>query len=149
MNKPILLVSEIDSQLSNNNLFGSEQISIGGYTTVRGFREQNIAGEKGFYWRNKLQFNLGSILPKTAISSNQHFNKTKIEPFIDFGYIRQNFNNNASSLSGTGLKTIYDNNYFSASLTMSWALQQSRLNSTKNKENKMIYFEVSTKCCFF
>ena len=55
LNRPIHLVSEIDSQMSNKTLFGSEQIAIGGYTTVRGFREQNNSGDSGFYWRNKLQ----------------------------------------------------------------------------------------------
>jgi hemolysin activation/secretion protein len=148
-NKPILLVSEIDSQISNKTLFGSEQISIGGYTTVRGFRERNIAGEKGFYWRNKLQFNLGSIMQKTALAPNHHLSRTKIEPFIDFGHIRQQSTNKSTSIAGTGFKTIYSNNYFSASLTMSWALQQSRLISNAPKENKMIYFEISTKCCLF
>jgi hemolysin activation/secretion protein len=149
LNKPISLISEIDSQITNKTLFGSEQIAIGGYTTVRGFRERNIAGENGFYWRNKLEFNLGSIIQKTVILSNENFYKTKIEPFIDFGYIRKQTDNNTASIAGTGLRISYSNKFFSASLTNSWALQQSRLTSSKLKENKMIYFEISTKCCLF
>jgi hemolysin activation/secretion protein len=149
LNKPVTLTSEFDSQLANKTLFGSEQISIGGYTTVRGFRERNIAGENGFYWRNKLEFNLGSILNKTSLTPNLHFNKINLEPFIDIGYIKRKINNDSASLSGIGFKTIYHHKYFNSSLTTSWALRQSRLINISTKENKMIYFEISTNCCFF
>lgn len=41
-------------QWTNVALFGSEQIYAGGMSTVRGFREGVIAGDRGAYWRNEL-----------------------------------------------------------------------------------------------
>ncbi len=149
LNRPIHLVSEIDSQMSNKTLFGSEQIAIGGYTTVRGFREQNNSGDSGFYWRNKLELNLGSIISKTPFQVNHHLNNTKIEPFIDYGYIRKKFDSKPASMSGIGFRTAYNHNNFSGSLTFAWALKQSRLATNYHKENKMIYFEIATRCCLF
>ncbi|WFU04560.1 ShlB/FhaC/HecB family hemolysin secretion/activation protein (plasmid) [Rhizobium sp. CB3171] len=49
---------EIDSlvtgQYSPDNLFGAEQISVGGYSTVRGTRETMLFGNNGFFVRNDL-----------------------------------------------------------------------------------------------
>jgi hypothetical protein len=50
-------------------------------------------------------------------------------------------------LAGAGLKTIFSSRYFNASLTYSWATNNSRLITSTVKENKLIYFEISTSCC--
>ncbi|MFM2200116.1 MAG: hypothetical protein RL769_169 [Pseudomonadota bacterium] len=148
LNKPIAIVSEIDTQIANKTLFGSEQFSIGGYTTVRGFRERNIAAENGFLNRNKIEFNIGSLANKLDINNN-YLNKTKIEPFVDYGYIRRNFNNKSSRIAGTGFKTSFNTKSFNASLTFSWALKQSKMAVSNYRENSMIYFEISGLCCNF
>jgi len=148
LSKPIVLVSEIDSQIANKTLFGSEQFSIGGYTTVRGFRERNIAADNGFFNRNKIEINLGSIANKLNINNN-YLNKTRIEPFIDYGYIRRNFNNRTSRIAGTGLKTSFNTKQFNASITFSWALKQSSMAVSNYRENSMIYFEINGLCCNF
>lgn len=46
--------SQVVGQYTNVALFGSEQIYAGGMSTVRGFREGVIAGDRGAYWRNEL-----------------------------------------------------------------------------------------------
>lgn len=46
--------SQVVGQWTNVALFGSEQIYAGGMSTVRGFREGVIAGDRGAYWRNEL-----------------------------------------------------------------------------------------------
>lgn len=46
--------SQVVGQWTNVALFGSEQIYAGGMSTVRGFREGIIAGDRGAYWRNEL-----------------------------------------------------------------------------------------------
>lgn len=47
--------SEFHGQYSNNRLYGSEYMSIGGRYTVRGFDgDQTLAAERGWYWRNTL-----------------------------------------------------------------------------------------------
>jgi hemolysin activation/secretion protein len=48
--------SSLQGQTSPDNLYGSEQISIGGLYTVRGFDGTSISGERGLYWRNELAF---------------------------------------------------------------------------------------------
>lgn len=45
-------------QFSDRTLYGPERIQIGGRSSVRGFHEDSIAGDKGFYVRNELGWNL-------------------------------------------------------------------------------------------
>ena len=92
---PILLSTEMDSQISKNTLFGSEQFSVGGYYSVRGFRENYLTGDSGYYFRNKANFNIGSlILPlinKENLGYLTHLNKFKLEPFYDYGHAQTRF----------------------------------------------------------
>jgi hemolysin activation/secretion protein len=140
---PILLSSEMDSQISKNTLFGSEQFSVGGYYSVRGFRENYITGDSGYYFRNKANFGLSSLLK----TEQAYLNKIAFEPFYDYGYVKTRYNGDSGRLSGAGIKTIFDGKYFSASLTYSWALNKSKLITATQKENKMLYFEISASCC--
>ena len=160
INAPVTLSTEMDSQISKNTLFGSEQFSVGGYYSVRGFRENFITGDHGYYFRNKASFNLGQILAPILtkkegykdnfISKNSyHLYKISMEPFYDYGYAKTKYNGQgeitSGRLSGAGLKTIFSSKYFDASLTYSWALQKSNLITSTDKENKMLYFELSAK----
>lgn len=45
-------------QFSDQTLFGPERIQIGGRSSVRGFQEDSITGDKGFYIRNEAGWNL-------------------------------------------------------------------------------------------
>lgn len=44
------------SQYSYSNLYGTEEISIGGPYSVRGFKKSGISGKRGFYTRNELSY---------------------------------------------------------------------------------------------
>lgn len=160
INAGVTLSTEIYSQISKNTLFGSEQLSVGGYYSVRGFRENFITGDHGYYLRHKASFNLGQILSPVLtkkegdkkddsfISKNSyHLYKISMEPFYDYGYAKTKYNGDSGRLSGAGLKTIFSNKYFDASLTYSWGLQKYNLITSTDKENKMLYFELSAKCC--
>ena len=48
-------------QLSPDHLFGSEQIAIGGHSSVRGVRESVLFGNRGFLTRNELIWRLPQI----------------------------------------------------------------------------------------
>lgn len=157
-NIPVTLSTEMDSQISKDTLFGSEQFSVGGYYSVRGFRENFITGDHGYYFRNKASFNLGQILSPiltkkeddkkddSFISKNSyHLYKISMEPFYDYGYAKTKYSGDSGRLSGAGLKTIFSSRYFDASLTYSLALQRSNLITSEDKENKMLYFELSAK----
>ena len=160
LNIPISFTTEMDSQFGKSNLFGSEQFSVGGYYSVRGFRENYITGDSGYSFRNKFNVNLGSILaPLFAKKSEEkptenfltknlsHLNKFSLEPFYDYGHARLKYNGDSGRMAGAGVKTIFSSKYFSASLTYSQALQKSKLITSPVKENKLIYFEVSASCC--
>lgn len=131
-NFPLTFSSEMDSQFAKETLFGSEQFSVGGYYSVRGFRENYINGDSGYYFRNKLGFNLKQF---------------RFEPFYDYGYIKNKYNGTDGRLAGAGLKSIFENRYFNAALTYSWAVNKSRLITSTEKENKLVYFEISASCC--
>ena len=153
---PLTFVSEATGQYAKQTLFGSEQISVGGYYSVRGFRENYINGDSGYYLRNKVNVNLGSlVVPFTKdnagfLSKNlAHFSKISFEPFYDYGYIKNKYVDQGADgrLSGAGLKTLFNSRYFTASLTYSWAASTSRLVTSTVKENKLVYFELSASCC--
>lgn len=43
-------------QKSEDVLFSPQRISIGGLSSVRGFKEQSLSGDSGGYWRNQLRW---------------------------------------------------------------------------------------------
>ena len=111
INAPVTLSTEMDSQISKNTLFGSEQFSVCGYYSVRGFRENFITGDHGYYFRNKASFNLGQILAPILtkkegdkdnfISKNSyHLYKISMEPFYDYGYAKTKYNGQWEITSG-------------------------------------------------
>ncbi len=151
---PINFSTDISGQYSRQTLYGSEQFSVGGYHSVRGFRENYINGDNGYYFRNKLNLNLGLFSSSFINDNNQkksnflikgieYLNKVALEPFYDYGYAKQNFSDEGAHgrLSGAGVKLIFNNNYINISITYSSVLSSSKL-ITSRKENKMIYFEV-------
>lgn len=144
LNTHITLTSEMDSQFAKETLFGTEQFSVGGYYSVRGFRETYISGDSGYYFRNKANFNVGSLVKKDNFT---FLNKLSLEPFYDYGYIQNKYDGSDGRLSGAGIRSIFSSNYFNASLTYSWALNKSSLISSTTKENKLLYFEISATCC--
>jgi hemolysin activation/secretion protein len=163
INSPLIFTSEMNAQYARQTLYGSEQFSVGGYYSVRGFRESYINGDSGYYFRNKIAFNLGSLIApfnKNHDEKNEkngnffdknlaHLHKFSLEPFYDYGFVKNKYVDNGASgrLAGAGLKTIFNSKYFNASLTYSFATNHSRLITTNVKENKMIYFEIATGCC--
>lgn len=48
--------SQLTGQRALDALYGTEQIGIGGLYSVRGFYENSLAGDHGFYWRNDVSF---------------------------------------------------------------------------------------------
>jgi hemolysin activation/secretion protein len=44
------------AQLTNDSLFGSDKISIGGVYSIRGFNKEGLSGNEGYYVRNELSY---------------------------------------------------------------------------------------------
>ncbi len=56
-NHPLRYVTTLHAQFTNDMLFYLDDLSIGSRYTVRGFDgETMLAAEKGFYWRNEMQW---------------------------------------------------------------------------------------------
>ena len=91
-NNPLIISSEFDSQYSRQTLYGSEQFSIGGYYSVRGFRENYLIGDHGYFVRNKLLVNVGDLVqlltPSNRKSNLINLNNFKLEPFFDYGWVK-------------------------------------------------------------
>lgn len=59
--QPFRYVTTMRGQFTNDRLYYVDDLTIGSRYTVRGFDgESQLAGERGFYWRNELQAPLGA-----------------------------------------------------------------------------------------
>ena len=54
-------LSSVYFQWSPDRLYGSERLTLGGETSVRGFKEQYISGDNGGYWRNEVNYSLFTL----------------------------------------------------------------------------------------
>lgn len=54
-------LSSIYFQWSPDRLYGSERLTLGGETSVRGFKEQYLSGDNGGYWRNEINASLFTL----------------------------------------------------------------------------------------
>jgi hemolysin activation/secretion protein len=54
-------LTSVYGQWSPDRLYGSERLTIGGESSVRGFKEQYLSGDKGGYWRNELNYTLFTL----------------------------------------------------------------------------------------
>ena len=48
--------SLVNGQHSEDVLYSPQRISVGGLSSVRGFKEQSLSGDTGAYWRNQLRW---------------------------------------------------------------------------------------------
>ncbi|MFM7620176.1 MAG: ShlB/FhaC/HecB family hemolysin secretion/activation protein [Alphaproteobacteria bacterium] len=143
-----LFNSEIDLQKSRVTLYSMEQFSIGGYYSVRGFKDYSISGDSGYFWRNKLSFNFNNFknfyTSKQSFDSINFINKATLEGFFDYGYVRNNYSwyKADGRLSGAGLKLIYNSKNFNYSLTSAYQLTQPFRTSSDKQKNNVINFEI-------
>jgi hemolysin activation/secretion protein len=56
--------SLVSGQYSEDVLFGPQRISLGGLASVRGFKEQSLSGDSGFYWRSNLRWRKAVLQPQ-------------------------------------------------------------------------------------
>lgn len=56
-------------QWSPDRLYGSERLTLGGESSVRGFKEQYLSGDNGGYWRNELGYSLFTLPVTGAVNA--------------------------------------------------------------------------------
>lgn len=101
-------------QTAQTRLYGSEQISIGGRYTVRGYDGDNIlSADKGWYWRNEVEINI----PQTPLSAYAG---------LDHGEIRGGGSETqpARQLTGTVLGIRGEYKKLSLDAFVGWALRK-------------------------
>jgi hemolysin activation/secretion protein len=87
--QPISLTSRLIGQYADDVLYGSEALLVGGIYTVRGFSQNSLSGERGFYWRNDISipFNISpfngygvSLRPYLGVDYGRVSNNSKNVP---------------------------------------------------------------------
>jgi hemolysin activation/secretion protein len=111
---PLEWRSQWQFQHSDDLLYASEQLSLGGQYTVRGFAEQSVQGTSGFFTRNSLN----TIRPGRLDSAG--FWQPSIA--LDYGQLRS-----GESLSGASLGLSYTGNQLQLQLEIGKALRTSAL----------------------
>ena len=139
-----------DSQYSEDRLFPSEQMSIGGRYTVRGFEESSISADNGYYIKNDLTVNSFQIMPKIIKESfaGSFLQKINVGTFYDYGYVRNKILNDVADegyMSGAGVKLNYGGEYFKVDLTYSKGLHSPQF--LRNiyhtaEDNESVYLDV-------
>lgn len=103
-------------QWSNDTLYSSERLSIGGEYSVRGFKGASLSGDEGYYWRNDLTYQigrwsyLGAVTAKLALDTGS-IAKDSADQF------------ERGSLLGTSLTLANRHVYYSSSFSLGFPLE--------------------------
>lgn len=161
---PLNYLFTLNSQLSQDTLYGTEKTSVGGRYSVRGFDENSISGDSGYHTRNDLKINVLSLLPtkllnskfltagqKNNLSVANLLSKIHLTIFYDYGYVRnKNIISDAGEgyMSGSGAKLDYSGKYLDWDLTFSKGLHSPKFIQNiydQQKDEESVYFNVSAK----
>gem|GEM_PF-6346680 len=113
-NTPFQWRLQASGKYSKDRLYGSEQLSIGGNSSVRGFVESLYSGECGGYIRNELCYRFQSC----KLGSNELF------AGYDVGRIfRNHTTRDVGTLSGFSCGWRFSRDHFNAEVALSKALQ--------------------------
>jgi hemolysin activation/secretion protein len=115
--KDWLFRSSIHGQYASTGLYSSEQIYLGGDTTVRGFTESPIVGDKAVIWRNDSSFGFYPLpfdLP------------FRMEPyiFLDYGRTKQFIIGDWQQISGGGVGSRLFGKTLRAEATVGWPIKK-------------------------
>ncbi|MFE8149891.1 ShlB/FhaC/HecB family hemolysin secretion/activation protein [Brenneria goodwinii] len=102
-------------QYSAQALYGSEQVTLGGESSVRGFKEQYLSGDRGGYWRNEINWR-PSVLPLLG--------ELTLTAALDGGHLfsHQGDSESAGTLWGAAVGAGVANRYLSQQITVGWPL---------------------------
>ncbi|MEF1282702.1 ShlB/FhaC/HecB family hemolysin secretion/activation protein [Vibrio sp. M250220] len=126
------LSSTLFGQWSNDTLYGSERLSIGGEYSVRGFKGTSISGDEGYYWRNDLNYRLGQFSYIGLVSTQLALDTGTIVEDSQDAFER-------GSLFGSSLSLKTQAQYVSSSLTFGFPIEApSRL----HVDDYVVYYRV-------
>ncbi|QEY58324.1 ShlB/FhaC/HecB family hemolysin secretion/activation protein [Pseudomonas sp. C27(2019)] len=129
--------SVFSAQRSEDVLFSPQRFSLGGLYSIRGFKEQTVTGDSGFYLRNQLRW----TRPVTLEWLRPVVQEYSLTAAYDMGAIRGDTYNDEQSgrLASHAFELSARGQHLAASITAAQTL--SRPNAIKRKE-RPIYFRV-------
>ncbi|CDG98385.1 ShlB/FhaC/HecB family hemolysin secretion/activation protein [Xenorhabdus bovienii] len=107
----IYYLTSVYGQYSPNNLYASERLSLGGQYSIRGFKEQNLVGNLGGYWRNEINWKIVQISKLGELS---------LKSSLDTGWIKkeEKRSSDGGKLTGTSLGLSLNNAISNHSFTI-------------------------------
>jgi len=101
--------SQASGQYGIVPLYGSEQLTVGGFYTVRGFNLNTVSGDRGIYIRNEIT----TTLPQQPLG-------IQIRPFVgyDYGRIEQYKTTPEGELAGIATGLRFSGNHLSGELSV-------------------------------
>ncbi len=116
------------AQIASENLLGSEQMGLGGYSSVRGYEEREANGDEGFFWSHELRtppMPIGKWLGQPKWKDS-----LQVLGFWDYGQVEQRYllagQDEHIILSSAGVGCRYNfNQYLSFRFDFGWQLTDS------------------------
>ena len=135
-NTPFTFQNVIDAQYTWQDVYSQNRFMLGGFYSIRGFRDVSIYGSRGILMRNDIDFALGDYISNkdiVKILTQSGKNSLTLGAFFDIGTISSNMARNTSTsirgiscnngvLAGAGYKAGYKSKNFQASLTVAYSL---------------------------
>lgn len=124
-------------QRSEDALYSPQRISLGGLSSIRGFKDQTLSGDSGYYWRNQLRWRR-AVTWEPLLPWVQEYG---VAYAYDFGAIRHDQYNTGVSgrMSGHGVEFSARGQYAAASVTLARSLE--RPDIIERREHP-VYFRV-------
>ncbi|UUD65967.1 ShlB/FhaC/HecB family hemolysin secretion/activation protein [Pseudomonas seleniipraecipitans] len=109
-------------QKSEDVLFSSQRISIGGLNSVRGFKDQTLSGDSGGYWRNQLRW----TRPVTWAPLQPFVQQYGMALAYDVGVIQRGEHNASASgrMSGNAVEFSARGEHLAAAVTFAHSLER-------------------------
>lgn len=122
--------SAISAQYSPYRLFSSEQISLGGPYSVRGFNNTSISGNSGYYIRNEL-------------SISQKVKNFVLRPYLgfDYGFIKKDLDSSYGDITGGVIGTRLFKDFLNLDLFYSFPINDAHF--TKENSEKFLGFNLT------
>lgn len=124
-------------QRSEDVLFSPQRMNIGGLASVRGFKDQSLSGDSGFYWRNNLRWR--QPLHQSWLAPM--FHELSIALGYDLGQIRTTEHNpgQAGRMSGNAAELALHGKHGSAALTFAHSLDRP---DALERAERPLYFRI-------
>ena len=160
---PFTFQNTIDAQYSWQDVYSQNQFVLGGFYSVRGFRDVNIYGSSGILTRNDIDFALTDYIKPTnkftRILTNNGKGGLTIGGFFDIGQATSHVASNTTAvgtgagtlssghygvLAGAGYKINYTSKYFQTSLVVAHPIKYPDYltQSVKTNDRKIVYLTV-------